>query len=891
MHSGWAYLQITRLASRLKLRDLWGCVEKFLPTHRKWLEALAIACVAILGLTALHALINEVHIRDIKAALHALHGWRIAAALGLTALSYFLLTLYDVLALRIIGKPLPYRTAALASMTSYTLSHNLGFSLLTGGSARYRIYTAAGLTPTDIVRVIAAASITFWSGVIMMAGAALLVHPALMHIGPLTFTPHMQRLAGAGLLLGLATIAILLRLRKSAIKVWRWPLPRPTTKQAMAQPLLAALDLAAASAALYLLVPSAPADQFPIFFLGYALAMITALLTHVPGGIGVFEAVMVAALPGVDRAQLLAALILYRLIYYILPLLIAATALAIHEHGRWRQSRLAKLGTVTLGAATVVTRGIAPLFLSTMVFLGGVVLLVSGSLPAVPGRLHMLRHILPLPFVEASHIAASLVGTGLLLLAPGLYRRLDAAFLLTRALLLAGAIFSLFKGIDYEEAIILLGMAGVLQLARPAFYRSTALTSALGSPGSIAAIASFVALAIWLGFFAYHHVSYQNDLWWQFTWNGNASRFLRATFAIAVALLCVSVIRLFGHAHVPAAAPEDMTIKASEPALQHTSRTDAFLALTGDKRFLRAASGKALLMYQVQGQSWIVMGDPIGPQSEWPDLLWRIREMADAAQGRLLLYQIGKEVMPLAIDLGLQLVKYGEEARISLPEFSLDKPEMKALRYAERRASREGASFAIIPAAQVREHLPELRALSDAWLKAKGQSEKAFSIGSFNPHYLAHFDCAVVLHEDRIVAFANIWATPNHEELSVDLMRHAEAMPYGTMDFLFVHLMQWGQTKGYRWFNLGLAPLSGIEARRLAPIWARIGGLLYRHGDAIYSFEGLRAYKDKFAPEWEARYIAAPYGLGMFRALLDLQTLVGGGRMSVATPKKLALVA
>jgi phosphatidylglycerol lysyltransferase len=140
----------------------------------------------------------------------------------------------------------------------------------------------------------------------------------------------------------------------------------------------------------------------------------------------------------------------------------------------------------------------------------------------------------------------------------------------------------------------------------------------------------------------------------------------------------------------------------------------------------------------------------------------------------------------------------------------------------------------------------------------------------------------VVRCEGRIVAFANIWATADREELSVDLMRHAEEIPYGTMDYLFVRLMQWGRDQGFRWFNLGLAPLSGIEARRLAPIWARIGGLIYRHGDAFYSFEGLRAYKEKFVPAWEPRYIAAPHGLGLARALMDLQTLVGGGRSSAA---------
>ena len=852
--------------------------------RRKLAEALAVVGVAVLALAALRTLVDEVHVRDVRHAFHALTAWQIAAALGFTGASYFLLTLYDVLALRIIGRPLPYRTAALASLTSYTLSHNLGFALLTGGSARYRIYTAAGLEPAEIVRVIAVASVTFWSGVAAMAGTALIVHPAPLQFAGLAFDPAIQRMAGGLLIAALAIGIVMLGSGGGAISLWRWSFPRPSAGQALVQPLLAALDLAAASAALFVLVPGAPAEQFPIFFLGYALAMIAALVTHVPGGVGVFEAVMVAALPGTDQAALLAALILYRVIYYLLPLALAAVLLAVHERRRLK----APIHTA-IGAAQMVMHGIAPTFLAAMVFLGGVVLLVSGSLPAIPARLHAVRHVLPLPFVEASHIAASLAGSGLLLLAPALFRRLDAAFLLTRALLLAGAAFSLAKGFDYEEATILLVMTGALQLARPAFYRRTALTAAL-SPGSIAAIATCIALALWIGLFAYRHVDYQNDLWWQFAWNGDASRFLRATFAIAILLICVGVSRLFGHAR-PRVLPGDTDVAASQAALAHSPRTDALLALTGDKRFLRSSSGEALVMYQLQGRSWIVMGDPVGPKEEWPDLLWRMREMADAAQGRLLLYQIGMETMPIAIDLGLQLVKYGEEARVALSTSTLDGIDMKSLRHAERRAQREGAGFEIVPAAQVPALMAELRAVSDGWLAAKGQTEKAFSVGRFDPAYMTRFDCAVVRHEGAIVAFANVWATASREELSVDLMRHAGAMPYGTMDFLFVQLMKWGKAQGYRWFNLGLAPLSGIEARRLAPVWARIGGLLYRHGDAFYSFEGLRAYKEKFAPVWEPRYIAAPHGLGLARALIDLQVLVGGGRRSAAAPPKPRLVA
>ncbi|MCM8729880.1 bifunctional lysylphosphatidylglycerol flippase/synthetase MprF [Hephaestia sp. GCM10023244] len=853
--------------------------------HPVAIKVTVAAVLATLGFLALHRLLIDVHPRAVAAAFHALGGFQIAAATLFTALSYALLTLYDVIALRIIGKPLPYRTAALASFTSYTLSHNFGLALLTGGSARYRLYSAAGLEAGDIMRIITATGIAFWAGVTVTTAAALLLYPEPFTIGAFTPSLTMQRAVGAVIVLLVVAAIMALRGKTRSFTLFRWRLPRPTPGQAIAQIGIATLDLAAASAALFVLVPGVSLHDFPLFYLTYALAIIAALLSHVPGGIGVFEAVILASLARGDPPALVAALIMYRILYYLLPLAVAAVLLVIHERRQQRQP-LAK----AVDAAQFVLRGVAPTLLAALVFVGGIVLLVSGSLPAIRARLHILRDIVPLPFVEASHIAASLVGTALLLLAPALYRRLDGGFILCRALLLAGAIFSLTKGVDVEEAMVLLGIAALLQLARPAFYRRTALTSGIVTPRSIVIVALAVALSIWIGFFAFKHVAYQSDLWWQFAWKGDASRFLRASFAISVLLIAATILHLFGHAKQPPgdAATDD---EGPETALSYSVRTDAMLALTGDKRFLRSANDKAVLMYQVQGRSWIVMGDPIGPASEWPDLLWQIRERADAAQGRLLLYQISINAVPVAIDLGLHLVKYGEEARVRLEDFTIDGPAMRSLRHAARRAIRDGATFEIVAAANVPAVTDDLRAVSDIWLRMKGHSEKAFSVGRFDPAYLARFDCALVRQHGRLVAFANIWATANREEISVDLMRHGANIPYGTMDFLFVHLMQWAREQGYRWFNLGLAPLSGLDARHLAPMWARAGTALYRHGDAFYGFEGLRAYKEKFGPVWEPRYIAGPYGVGLARGLIDLQTLIGGGANSAARRVRLKLVA
>jgi len=307
------------------------------------------------------------------------------------------------------------------------------------------------------------------------------------------------------------------------------------------------------------------------------------------------------------------------------------------------------------------------------------------------------------------------------------------------------------------------------------------------------------------------------------------------------------------------------------------------LALTGDKRFLFSPRGDAFLMYQIRGSSWIVMADPVGPRAAWTDLLWTIRSMADAAQGRLMLYQITSDMLEIAIALGLQIVKYGDEAIVDVAGFVLEGPRMRPVRHAVRRAAREGASFEVMPAAEVPAILPALAALSTEWLEAKGQREKGFSLGQFDPDYIARFDCALVRVEGRIVAFANIWRTGNRRELSVDLMRHGADSPPGVMDFLFARLILWGKEQGYARFSLGLAPLSGIEAHRLSPLWAKAAATIFRHGERFYGFRGLRAYKEKFAPAWEPRYIAAPRGLGLIRALRDLNRLIGHPR-PVDTP-------
>jgi len=197
----------------------------------------------------------------------------------------------------------------------------------------------------------------------------------------------------------------------------------------------------------------------------------------------------------------------------------------------------------------------------------------------------------------------------------------------------------------------------------------------------------------------------------------------------------------------------------------------------------------------------------------------------------------------------------------------------QAMRYLEK----AGATFRIVEPGEVPAIMDQLRAVSDAWLQEKSVAEKGFSLGFFDPAYIARCRVAVVEKDGGILAFANILAGAQQYELSADLMRYREGAPREVMEATFVSLISWGKAQGYRWFSLGMAPLSGFERSPVAPYWSRFGSFLFEHGGRFYNFQGLRAYKEKFHPQWEPRYLVYPGGFRLPRILADVSALVAGG--------------
>jgi phosphatidylglycerol lysyltransferase len=238
---------------------------------------------------------------------------------------------------------------------------------------------------------------------------------------------------------------------------------------------------------------------------------------------------------------------------------------------------------------------------------------------------------------------------------------------------------------------------------------------------------------------------------------------------------------------------------------------------------------------------------------------------------------VGPESLPVYLEMGYTLLNLGEEARVPLEGFSLEGSARKDIRHPHTRCVRDGHSFELVPSERVPELLPVLRGISDAWLESKRTREKGFAMGSFSEEYVRRFPVGLVRRNGQEVAFATLWRTDEKEELSIDLMRHSEGAGPGVMEYLFAELMLWGSGQGYRWFNLGVAPLSGIEDHELAPLWNRVTNLIYRYGGYFYNFQGLRFFKAKFGPVWEPRYIAAPGGIAVPRVVVSIAALVAGG--------------
>lgn len=298
------------------------------PVFGAWLFALAIF--------VLHRELKKYGLHQIGASLAAIPAARIAWAALFAALCYLALTFYDTLALRYLKNPLPYRRIARASFVGYAFSHNVGLSLVTSVPMKYRFYSTWGLKAVDVVKVAAFCGMTFWTGFMTLAGATLFLEPERV---PALFDLPIADARLIGLFfLGLIAAYLVFSTRGRSLKLGRHTLLVPRTRFAMGQILASCLEWCSASAVLFFLLPPIESVSSPTFLSLFLFAYVAGFVSQVPGGLGVFESVILLALKdAAPTPAIMGALLAYRAIYYIVPLIAAIGILVVHEGTRRRR--------------------------------------------------------------------------------------------------------------------------------------------------------------------------------------------------------------------------------------------------------------------------------------------------------------------------------------------------------------------------------------------------------------------------------------------------------------------------------------------------------------------------------------------------------------------------
>ncbi len=770
----------------------------------------------------------------------------LALAVFATTVSYSIMIGYDALALAYVDHAMAHRRYAAASFVATAFGNTLGASALVGAALRARLYSAWGLPAFAITRV------TGFNLVTLSLGSSVLIAVGLAWAPPevLAWLP-LNRLASlllaVVLLASVAGYVLWCGQGKPPVTVRDWRIDRPSRRMAATQLAVSIVEWLTMASVLYALLPPGHGLAFVPFAVLFVLATTLGLLSNVPGGLGIVEAVLVLALAEtVPPTGLVTALVAYRLVYYLVPLGLAAVVLVVVEARRHpdRATGLVRVAGV-----------LAPSLLALLLVVFGAFLIVTGELPG--GRPATLNAF-----------STSLAGVGVLVLARGLHRRLRGAWALTLVVLVLFAV-------THRTLLALAAVALVvlLVLARGAFVR---ITSVLADPRGWAWPVVVTGIAILLLWHEAWLAQAYGDRTWLAAVAEDGSGLSRLGLATAVLALIVAGTRLqVPDAGVWSASEQDL--ERAGPVLAGASHGNACLLWTGDKRVLFSAGGNALLMYRVEGRSWVVVGDPVGDECEFSDLVCRFLDLCDIRCGRPVFYCVRGDLADLYREHGLSLVKLGEEAMIPLEGFAMSGSRRAKLRTECRASTRAGVEIEVLDGERVSAALPQLREVSDIWLAERRTQEKSFSLGAFDEEYVARFPVAVARIDDRVVAFATLWASGARHEVKVDLMRRRPDAPNTVMTHLFVESMIWAKEQGYATFNIGMAPLSGLRTEGTGSFWERIGHFLWTHGEHFYNFQGLRRFKERFDPTWEPRYVASLGGPALPVMMLEVAILVAGG--------------
>lgn len=584
----------------------------------------------------------------------------------------------------------------------------------------------------------------------------------------------------------------------------------------------------------------------------FTIASVIALITMTPGTWGSFDVAVLIIMSdiAVGQDKVVVWLILYRLVYNIIPLL---SALILFGY------RLSKQINETYRGVPHYVAGVITHKLTTVaLYMTGILLVLSGTMPTVVTRVVVLNSFRSWPITHAlaNQLPNILLGFLLLISARGVANCVKRAYDSTIALLMFIIIYALF---EYRHIIPMVFVSILLILfitTKRTLYREQFIYAWEEQviDGIIwgALIISYLLLGVMNAPLIKRHFNhfYETSMipsihWW------------------IIGVVIISVVSLFSLilSKYLRARQKKLGELFDEKRLQNlltvgdTHYTN--LAFLGDKRFYYFQinqEDKVGLQFRIVNNKAMVMGDPFGDVGYFSEAMQEFVEEADKLNFIPVFYEVSEKIAMLAHEFGYDFFKLGEEAQVILAEFSTAGKKMQNVRSVINQSTRAGFSFKVLQPPFNDNVMKQLSDISREWLN--GREEKGYSLGFFDENYIQRYPIAILSKDDQIEAYATLVTSHTENQMAVDLMRFTKKAPSGVMDVLFVNTINYAKSLGLETLNLGMSPLANVGLHRQSFGREKLANLVYQFGSRVYSFEGLHHYKNKFTKNWVPMYIA-----------------------------------
>jgi phosphatidylglycerol lysyltransferase len=488
---------------------------------------------------------------------------------------------------------------------------------------------------------------------------------------------------------------------------------------------------------------------------------IAGVISLVPGGLGSFDLMVIVGMAnyGVEDNHIIVIVLFYRLFYYIVPftlgLVFASTEVVSHTRTVMVNNKYIKQLRTIRPIPEFLISNLSHWALALLVFMSGVLLLLSASLPGTLERITFAEKLLSYPILNLSHQLSVTAGISLLLLSRSIFLKVKDAYILTYVVLLAGALFTFSKGFDFEEALFLLGITGLLRLSKRHFYR-------IHSPLSWTAFMTMSALTVG-SIISYVAIGYFDQPFERFRLPGKLKDLLikQPNELVMTGILGLILALMFNAIGFKLLALKRNT-REKENHLSidhflenHTGNVLTHLAFLNDKKFFWSDNQQVFMMYSVISDKLVVLGDPIGSFKSYQQAMNELHSYADLRGLNPIFYQVNKEMLPFYHENGYQFFKLGEEAYVDLDEFTLSGKKRAGLRAVKNKFEREGYLFSVLYPPFHEPFLKELEVVSKDWLR--NRKEKGFSLGFFDMCYIQKAPVAVLKSmENEIIAFATL---------------------------------------------------------------------------------------------------------------------------------------